>query len=613
MRAATLFIIVALVAATQTVSAQGTADEDFVSLDRAEFVVGDRERPPADDATWEPRSLPDFRPVPRDGSWIWSNPGAGEPVFAWYRLRLPQRSHTLTGAQAMFLSLHGGEAVAFVNGTLVEAAPSFQWPGRGPGTTRAQWFGLTSVLRPRGDDVVHVRIALRDANRDPTTVALSPVIVAAQNRLSGPLMWERFWRDTLPIALLGFTATIGLLMLALAQRAGNRTLYYACGAAAFNHFSAHLLGVSGGGLWMEWLTVASLLVFGHRMAPALFAWAARPIRDIEDRRPRAMAATVIWFGIVIALSLILEPGVPLLFGFILCFIQMAGIAWGTRSSESTLLACAHAFSVFALAREILWPHLQGLDWTVVQLVPAFLVMTGILVQRLGHALVESERLNAELDQRVRDKQAELEANFERLRQLTRDAAVVEERQRIMSDMHDGIGAQLISALSLAEQGDASSREVAAALRECIDDLRLTIDSLEPTDNDLLPALGNFRYRLEGRLKALGVQLDWQAHELPPLANLTPRTVLHVLRILQEAFTNVLKHARASRIRVETGTLPERRQAFIRVSDDGEGFANGKRPGRGLGNMQRRAAAAGGELSVTPTGQGTTVELRLAVA
>ena len=54
-------------------------------------------------------------------------------------------------------------------------------------------------------------------------------------------------------------------------------------------------------------------------------------------------------------------------------------------------------------------------------------------------------MNAELEERVRQKQRELERNFEKLQRLSREAAVAEERQRIMSDMHDGIGAQLISA------------------------------------------------------------------------------------------------------------------------------------------------------------------------
>jgi len=234
-------------------------------------------------------------------------------------------------------------------------------------------------------------------------------------------------------------------------------------------------------------------------------------------------------------------------------------------------------------------------------------------RRVARALAESQRMNAELEERVLQKQRELERHFARLQELSRNAVVAEERQRIMVDMHDGIGANLITALSLAESGDASLREVAAVLRECIDDLRLTIDSLEAADNELLPALGNFRYRLEGRLRAVGIELRWMVNDLPTLSYLSPRNVLHVLRILQEAFTNVLKHAHATTVTLETGLASNQRQVFIRVSDNGKGFVGPEDSGRGLGNMARRATSLGGELRVASTTAGTRVELLLPIA
>jgi signal transduction histidine kinase len=178
-------------------------------------------------------------------------------------------------------------------------------------------------------------------------------------------------------------------------------------------------------------------------------------------------------------------------------------------------------------------------------------------------------------------------------------------------MHDGIGASLISTLSLVECGGASSEQVATALRECIDDLRLAIDSLEPADGELAPVLGGLRYRLEPRLKAQGITLDWQVHELPKLASLTPQSVLHVLRILQEAFTNVLKHARAKHIRVATEVGAG--CVSIEVSDNGHGF-DGTPPVHchGLDNMRRRAKAIGGELRIVQSAAGTTLSLSLPI-
>jgi signal transduction histidine kinase len=234
-------------------------------------------------------------------------------------------------------------------------------------------------------------------------------------------------------------------------------------------------------------------------------------------------------------------------------------------------------------------------------------------RRVARALAESQRMNAELEERVRQKQRELERNFEKLQELSREAAVAEERQRIMTDMHDGIGAQLISALSLAESDGASSREIATVLRECIDDLRLTIDSLDSTENELLPALGNFRYRVERRLRSVGIELAWEVTDLPDLPYLSPRNLLHILRILQEAFANVLKHAQATRVTFKIGLASGQQHVFIQVTDNGKGFSPKGVDGRGLGNMARRAASFGGEVRVLPTSDGTTVELLLPIA
>jgi signal transduction histidine kinase len=89
-------------------------------------------------------------------------------------------------------------------------------------------------------------------------------------------------------------------------------------------------------------------------------------------------------------------------------------------------------------------------------------------------------------------------------------------------------------------------------------------------------------------------------------------VLHILRILQEAFTNVLKHTHASLISVETGVDALGKHVFIRVSDNGNGFT-GEHKGHGLENMRRRAQIIGGELDIQPSPTGTTLNLLLPVA
>ena len=235
------------------------------------------------------------------------------------------------------------------------------------------------------------------------------------------------------------------------------------------------------------------------------------------------------------------------------------------------------------------------------------VVATILIQRFVESLNAYERLAGVLEQRVSEKAAELERNYEQLMEARRNQALAIERGRIMSEMHDGIGSQLTLALSLVRRMDREANpsangedgQVATVLRESIEDLQLIIDSLEPVENDLLTVLGTLRYRLQDRLGKGGIELQWNVVDLPPLPMLTPHSVLSILRIVQEAFANCLKHSGATRITVTTGLAGEPGQgetAHIAIVDNGRGI-DGTRAGRGLENMRRRAEALGGRLRI----------------
>jgi signal transduction histidine kinase len=94
-------------------------------------------------------------------------------------------------------------------------------------------------------------------------------------------------------------------------------------------------------------------------------------------------------------------------------------------------------------------------------------------------------------------------------------------------------------------------EVAAVLAECIDDLKLAIDSIEPVDQDLLLLLATLRFRIGARLENGGIILHWNVSDIPPLDWLNPSCSLHVLRILQEALSNIIKHSGATEVSLST--------------------------------------------------------------
>jgi signal transduction histidine kinase len=246
--------------------------------------------------------------------------------------------------------------------------------------------------------------------------------------------------------------------------------------------------------------------------------------------------------------------------------------------------------------------------------PVVLTVFGaILLRRFVAALRGQETLSANLETRVRERESELETNYARLREVEGARLLAEERARIMRDMHDGVGGVLVSALAMVEMGQTTREGIQEAIRDAIHDLRLMIDSLDPTEGDLLAVLGMFRGRLEPRLAAAGVRFEWRVQDVPALPGLGPRQVLQILRILQEAVQNVLKHARARTVFVSTGTAYYQtigNGLYIEIRDDGQGFSHTTNSGRGLANMRDRARAIGGECEVQSDSAGTSVRLHI---
>jgi signal transduction histidine kinase len=177
-------------------------------------------------------------------------------------------------------------------------------------------------------------------------------------------------------------------------------------------------------------------------------------------------------------------------------------------------------------------------------------------------------------------------------------------------MHDVVGGSLTASLVAVEHGEARPHEVAEMLRDCLVDLRLIIDSIEPVDMSVAGLLAALRFRMRERLAEAGVRLDWHMADLPALPWLGPSEGLQLLRVVQELLTNAVKHAKARRICVEADLQGD--ALLVRVSDDGEGFDMQRAAtGRGQRFMVQRMAALGGRIDVESSlGGGTRAVLSL---
>ena len=185
-------------------------------------------------------------------------------------------------------------------------------------------------------------------------------------------------------------------------------------------------------------------------------------------------------------------------------------------------------------------------------------------------------------------------------QLT--AVRTEERGRLRSDLHDGLGPLLagiayqVSALGRLLRG--ASPPAGALLGELADDVRTSLIEMRRLIDGLAPAALDDRGLAEAAARlvsAVSTGSDVRIvvpSDLPPLR---PEVAAAAYRVLGEALTNVVRHAHAAGCLVALWADPD--ALWVKVSDDGIGITLGPAPGVGLASMRARCAALGGDLRV----------------
>lgn len=209
----------------------------------------------------------------------------------------------------------------------------------------------------------------------------------------------------------------------------------------------------------------------------------------------------------------------------------------------------------------------------------------------------------------KEAQAALQRTHEQLTQVAIEQSRREERDQLLQDMHDGFGSQLASVRMMAEQGRIPPDELSAYLEEVSADLHLVVDTLSQGNITLEDAIYDMRYRTERRLAGGDIQFQW-ALALNDLPALSSRCMLQILRIMQEAMHNALRHAKAGNIALAARYEASADQLLISIQDDGIGMPDQPLYGRGMANMQHRAREIGAHWQIRPCHPGTRVELRL---
>lgn len=447
------------------------------------------------------------------------------------------------------------------------------------------------------------------------------------------LVWRYQVRQMLQtqIPLFGGVAflAVGILSFAVWLRHRGESLYLLFFALSSVSFVRMLHYFVGGNFlpirddWFEWLTATSLIwliVLSHRFLERLHQ---RPVRGLSFA---LLLVTVLCSLVVLPGATTAIPQLILLTPFLyvlllplalLVFADAMHSALRTGLREAWLMVVfflvSTIFSVYDLALQHNWVSPEGLYIQPYALIMMFFMFGYTMFRRYVKAKREEvESLNANLALRLQLREAELERSHQQLRAVELRQTISDERQRLMQDMHDGLGSSLISAIRSVERGSLREAEVSQILNDCMDDLKLTIDSMEPVEADLLLLLATLRFRLEPRLEYSRVALVWEVQEVPPLTWLDPSSGLNILRIVQESIANILRHTQATAIRV--GTSVDGAGVRVTIEDNGQGFevaaALSQARGRGLHNQQRRALSLGGTVTWRSGSGGTKFTLWL---
>jgi len=572
-------------------------------LTESRFILSDAMTPPSDtDEGWQVVEIPDR----------WSTSRPGMRGRGWYRFEFDDPHHLRD--TSVYVPHFNMNLEIWLNGKFLTECGPFD------GANILCWNFPVQAVLPTGqlrekDNILDLRLSVSDPEGELGIVYIGPREVIAHLYTSRFLFYIifpqmfiamtatlilfmlAFWysvRDTTYLAFAGFVGCLGIMMLNMVLR-----------EMPINLQSWRWVADRGAGFLGPFLIVCT-----HGL--------------VGIRRPRVERAAFGWTVAAAVVTLFLSEDlydvtfVPLhAVAILMCsyavWILFRGLQTSKpiRYSTGAIGLVALGFGVHDVLYVMGWLGPDRLRLLPFAIPAASVIIAVTLTRRFLVTFRRARNLNVELEERVEEKHAELERNFERMHDLEENRAVAGERERIMREMHDGVGGHLVSILAMVEKGRAAPAEIAASLRLSIDDMRMVIDSLDPNVDDLNVLLGTFRSRNESRLRAHGLRFRWEVADLPPVGRLGRHEHLHILRILQEAVTNVIRHANAATIRVRTGVRKDdegRAGIFIEVTDDGVGIGPEAEAGRGRVNMMRRAHLIEADLRIDSTAEGTCLYL-----
>ena len=554
-------------------------------------------------AGWQPVRLPDY----------WDARWPGHDGVGWYRLQWTQAD--VSRPAALLFDYWCLAAEVRINGSVVWRDRSLREPVS-RSWTMPHYFVVDAPLLHAGINIIDVRVS----GITPYQPGLGPITVGTPSAVLPLFQRSRFERHDLQLLDTAIGGVLGVLFLVFWLLRRKDTVY---GWYALNVLFGSLYGYNfvASSPWPftttdGWQAFNCALYMGSAVAYTLFL-----LRFCERAWPRfervLLAATAIVFAVALAFPHVAGPYrnvliLPLIaYQYVATTVFMVhGIRRGQR--DQRILAFCLMLPVLASLHDLAVYLGIGTSTVYLGSLASPLTLVGMafaVAYRFVGAMRRVEGFNAELQTRVSAATMELARTLQAQHALELSHSRAGERLKLVRDLHDGFGGTLVGMIARIENArvDTPQADVVALLKEMRDDLRLVIDTTAQEHADLATLIAALRHRASRLLEAADIDSHWQVEGLDGV-QLEPARSLDLLRLLQEALTNVFKHSRARSVDVRIERLEDR--LHVQVIDDGTGAAGANviplaGGGAGLASMRLRARRLGGTLEVGSRGNGGT--------
>ncbi|OWQ85353.1 hypothetical protein CDN99_22575 [Roseateles aquatilis] len=230
------------------------------------------------------------------------------------------------------------------------------------------------------------------------------------------------------------------------------------------------------------------------------------------------------------------------------------------------------------------------------------------VREFARALTQSELQVLQGELHLQERIAELERHFDQLAEAKLEQVTERERKRIAADLHDDLGAKLLTIVHTSE-----SDRISTLAREALEEMRLSVRGLTGKPVQLLDALGDWRAEVVSRLAQANILAEWKSPAEDIEHTFPARAYVQTTRILRESVSNIIKHSGATHCVI--GCSAQDGYFSVVIQDNGQGIPlelEGRLDkGHGMASMKARAKQMHGQCLVeSGPGWGTVIRLTI---